>query len=89
MKPGDIQEYAGRARAPVAASKREYWAEHARDGEGLAALHAGWDLHEHARAVLPEFPTAQYLAEDLAHHQRLKVLFDRASQAFSLRRSPR
>jgi len=85
----EIREFVERRRAPVQELKREFWASITREGGVLSSLEAGWALHEHARAVQPDFPSERYLADDFRDHLRVKLLLDRASQFLTLRRSPR
>jgi hypothetical protein len=89
VNAADIREFVARQREPVQREKLEYWAERAGDRPRVSALEAGHQLFEHARAVLPDFPNARYLADDFNHHLRLKSLLDRASEALSFRRAPR
>jgi uncharacterized protein YdhG (YjbR/CyaY superfamily) len=84
----DLREFAARARSPVELAKREHWRAAAQSGAGLAAFEAGQALYEHARESIG-FPSEEYLADDLAHHVRLKKLLDRASQAAAFARPAR
>ena len=51
----------------------------------MATWAAGQALREHALLVQPDFTGPAARADDLAHHLRLKALFDRASHAFTRR----
>jgi hypothetical protein len=82
VRPEDLREFAERARGAVTDAKQRYWREVAQREDGLGAFEAGQALYEHAHA-LGNFPSKAYLAEDLAHHLRLKELIDRASQAIA------
>jgi hypothetical protein len=89
VNPRDIREFVARQREPVQQLKREYWASATEEGAPLSALEAGHALHAHARAVQPGFPDAQYSTDDFNHHVQLKLLLDRAAQAFTIRRASR
>lgn len=83
MLKEQLQEFAARARKPVAVAKADHWKlRHAADPlASMAAAHAAF---EHARAVA-EFPPSHYTAADLAHHIVLKQLIDRASATLAVR----
>jgi hypothetical protein len=88
VKARDIKEFVERQREPVQRLKREHWAAQARGQSALSTLDASHALHEHARRVRPDFPSDQYLADDLIHHLHLKRMLDRAAPAFTIRRPP-
>jgi hypothetical protein len=85
MTPSELRTFARRARTPVTRAKREHWAREIRSGDSLAALRAGHALFEHARSVLPQFPTDEERAADFAHHLKLRRLLDVASRALAVR----
>ena len=61
--------------------KRQHWAEEYRRGGPRASLQAAEDLHQHMQALRPDWPTLRDRQDDLAHHVRLRALYDRAAHA--------
>jgi hypothetical protein len=84
VDPSAIREFAQRFRAPVAEHKADYWEDsyRATPQDTVSLVQA---LFEHMREVSPEFPNAEYLANDFEHHIRQKEMLDRASSAIALR----
>ncbi len=84
VDPALLRAFAQRDREAVARQKRAFWADRCASSP-LAALEASGALHEHVRALRPDYPTAADREADLAHHVALKRLLDQASRAIALR----
>lgn len=71
MDPDGIREFMQRDWARVADSKTTFWRERKR-GQPVAELLTAADaLRRHARALRPDWPSAQDRADDLAAHVRV------------------
>ncbi|MBM4319943.1 MAG: hypothetical protein FJ125_08265 [Deltaproteobacteria bacterium] len=84
MDRRDIEAFVQRDRCAVARLKLEHWAARQRETEGLATMHAGHALFEHARRLRPDLTDARSREADLQHHVELKHKIDQAAHAFSL-----
>jgi hypothetical protein len=72
MNPEDIRAFVARDRGPVEDEKRDYWARIYHEQGPQATMLAAARMYEYARAVRPDFPTEEDLAEDLAHQIAFK-----------------
>lgn len=83
LDPAALRAFALRPRDEVADLKVGWWADRHRETGGAANVSCARALYAHARAVRPDWPTAEDRAVDLAHHVALKAKIDRASRALA------
>lgn len=72
MNPADIRAFVQRDRASVEEEKRAFWVEEYEQRGPAATLEAAAQMFDYARAVRPDFPTDEDMAEDLAHQVAFK-----------------
>ena len=85
MDPASIRAYAARDWRAIATAKREYWVGRYRREGSRATVQASRALLAEIRSVRPDYPTDDERRADLAAHVRLRVLLDRAADAFARR----
>jgi hypothetical protein len=85
LDPQSVGDYLGRGWREAKALDRAHWlAERQRRGSA-ATIEVARALHEHMRAVRPDWPTAHDVQLDLEHQVRLKALLDK-TVSFVIRR---
>lgn len=89
MTPEQLQAYAHRDWAAVAAGKRTFWAEQFQAYGYRPAWEASNALRAAMRLVRPDYPSVADRADDHAHHERLAALLSRSAYAFASRPSAR
>ena len=83
MNTRDIQEFVHRDWQAVDASRRAHWAAVFQRQGWRVVWDAAQALLAHARSIQPTFPDNRARDADLAHHQALRAILDRATHAFT------
>ena len=78
-----VRAYVSRPWAEMEDAKKEHWAQVWREQGPSATVRAGWALWEHARRMLPDWPSTEERAADFAHHVELRAKLDRVGRALA------
>jgi len=77
MTDEEIRAFAARDWSLVEELKARFWAERKARLSAAQALATGDSLYRHARALRPDWPSAEERADDLATHVRVSACLQR------------